>query len=89
MQTCGRRCARATASRSGCSSTGTATGSSATASDWEILSLCVLEELSAPDVGEILGIAPGAVRARLMRAKRRLSHTLDIDSLTVSSGETR
>ena len=57
--------------------------------DQEILSLCVLEELSAPDVGEILGIAPGAVRARLMRAKQRLGHTLAIDSLTVPSGETQ
>ena len=57
--------------------------------DQEILSLCVLEELSAPDVGELLGIAPGAVRARLMRAKRRLIHTLDVESLKEPLGETR
>ena len=57
--------------------------------DQEILSLCVLEELSAPDVGELLGIAPGAVRARLMRAKRRLIHTLNVESLKEPLGETR
>ncbi|MDJ0376254.1 sigma-70 family RNA polymerase sigma factor [Cryobacterium sp. PH31-L1] len=56
--------------------------------DQKILSLCVLEELSAPDVGEILGIAPGAVRARLLRAKQRVSHTPNIDSLTLHSGKT-
>ena len=57
--------------------------------DQEILSLCVLEELSAPDVGELLSIAPGAVRARLMRAKRRLIHTLDVESLKEPLGGTR
>jgi len=55
--------------------------------DQEILSLCVLEELSAPVVGELLGIAPGAVRVRLMRAKRRLGETLDVDSSKLPSGE--
>lgn len=46
-------------------------------SDQQIITLCVLEELSAEDAARILGIRAGAARTRLTRAKARLRQQLD------------
>ncbi len=40
--------------------------------DAEIVFLTAWEELSAPEVAEVVGLSPDAVRARLSRARRRL-----------------
>jgi len=45
--------------------------------DQEILSLCVIEQLSTADVAAALRIAPGTVKSRLSRAKGRLAALLD------------
>jgi len=40
--------------------------------DAEIVFLTAWEELSAPEIAEVVGLRPDAVRARLSRARRRL-----------------
>lgn len=40
--------------------------------DAEIVLLTAWEELSAPEIAEVVGLSPDAVRARLSRARRRL-----------------
>lgn len=47
--------------------------------DQDILTLCVLEELSTADAAAALGIAPGTVKSRLSRAKTRLTELLQQD----------
>ena len=44
--------------------------------DQDVVTLCVLEELSTTEAAEALGIAPGTVKSRLSRAKARLSALL-------------
>ncbi len=44
--------------------------------DQDVLTLCVLEELSTTEAAEALGIAPGTVKSRLSRAKARLAALL-------------
>lgn len=45
--------------------------------DQDILTLCVLEELSTAEAAEALGIAPGTVKSRLSRAKSRLAELMN------------
>jgi RNA polymerase sigma factor (sigma-70 family) len=45
--------------------------------DQEIIALCILEEMSTTEVGELLGIPPGTVKSRLSRAKQKLSQLLN------------
>jgi RNA polymerase sigma-70 factor (ECF subfamily) len=45
--------------------------------DQDILSLCVIEELSTAEAASVLQIAPGTVKSRLSRAKARLAALLD------------
>jgi len=40
--------------------------------DQQVLELSYWEHLSAPEVGEVLGLAPSSVRSRLLRARDRL-----------------
>lgn len=42
-------------------------------SDQQVLTLCVLEEMSERDAAAVLAIPPGTVKSRLHRAKRRLA----------------
>jgi RNA polymerase sigma-70 factor (ECF subfamily) len=51
------------------------------ADDREVLVLRFLERLSSTEAGAVLGISPGAVRLRLMRALERLRRHLGDDSL--------
>ncbi|SEA92013.1 RNA polymerase sigma factor [Leifsonia sp. 21MFCrub1.1] len=44
--------------------------------DQDILSLCVIEELSTADAAAALDVAPGTVKSRLSRAKVRLAALL-------------
>lgn len=45
-----------------------------------ILELAYWEDLTGPEIAEVLGVAPTAVRARLTRARRALSRELDARS---------
>lgn len=47
--------------------------------DREILSLCVLEELSTNQVASVLRVPPGTVKSRLSRARTRLAETVSVD----------
>lgn len=51
------------------------------AGDREVLVLRFLERLSTAETAAVLGISPGAVRLRLMRALERLRRGLGVDSL--------
>jgi RNA polymerase sigma-70 factor (ECF subfamily) len=53
--------------------------------DQDILTLCVLEELSTADAAEALGIPQGTVKSRLSRAKARLTELLN-ESVAMSEG---
>ncbi|MGH1550542.1 RNA polymerase sigma factor [Leifsonia poae] len=56
--------------------------------DQDILTLCVLEELSTADAAAALGVAPGTVKSRLSRAKARLTELLQQDpALQLNGGE--
>lgn len=44
--------------------------------DQDILSLCVIEELSTADAAAVLQVPPGTVKSRLSRAKARLAALL-------------
>jgi RNA polymerase sigma factor (sigma-70 family) len=55
--------------------------------DQDILTLCVLEELSTAEAAEALGIAPGTVKSRLSRAKGRLAALLNDDAPQTNGGE--
>ncbi|MEN0084191.1 MAG: RNA polymerase sigma factor [Leifsonia sp.] len=45
--------------------------------DQDILTLCVLEELSTTEAAAALGVAPGTVKSRLSRAKARLTELMN------------
>lgn len=45
--------------------------------DQDILTLCVLEELSTAEAAAALGVAPGTVKSRLSRAKARLTELMN------------
>ena len=47
--------------------------------DAEIVFLTAWEELTAPEIAEVVGLRPDAVRARLSRARRRLRAELSPD----------
>jgi RNA polymerase sigma-70 factor (ECF subfamily) len=40
--------------------------------DQEIITLCILEDLSAEDAARLLGVRPSSIRSRLSRARARL-----------------
>jgi RNA polymerase sigma-70 factor (ECF subfamily) len=46
--------------------------------DREILALCVIEGFSEREAAEALGVAPGTVKSRLHRARRRLAARLAV-----------
>lgn len=52
--------------------------------DRDVIALCVIQGLSIGDASELLGVAPGTVKSRLSRARRRLSADV-LTSLTTSS----
>jgi RNA polymerase sigma-70 factor (ECF subfamily) len=54
--------------------------------DQDILTLCVLEELSTADAAAALGVAPGTVKSRLSRAKARLTELLQQDAAITNGG---
>jgi RNA polymerase sigma-70 factor (ECF subfamily) len=45
--------------------------------DQQVLTMCVLDGYSERDAATALGVAPGTVKSRLSRAKRRLANKLD------------
>lgn len=45
--------------------------------DRQVITLCVLEELTTEDDARVLGVRPGTVRTRLTRAKARLRERLE------------
>ena len=45
--------------------------------DQDILTLCVIEELSVAEAAAVLQVAPGTVKSRLSRAKARLAASFD------------
>jgi RNA polymerase sigma factor (sigma-70 family) len=47
--------------------------------DRDVLTLCVLEELSTAQAGTVLGVPEGTVKSRLSRAKRRLAQSFTGD----------
>jgi RNA polymerase sigma-70 factor (ECF subfamily) len=48
--------------------------------DKEILSLCVLEELSTADAAAILRVPAGTIKSRLSRARQRLAELIAHDA---------
>lgn len=58
------------------------------ARDQQVLALCVLEEMSAQAVGELLGTNPGTIRTRLSRAKARLRTLVEEARATGGEGAT-
>lgn len=58
------------------------------ARDQQVLALCVLEEMSAQAVGELLGTSPGTIRTRLSRAKARLRTLVEEARATGGEGAT-
>lgn len=55
--------------------------------DQDILSLCVIEELSTADAAAVLNIPTGTVKSRLSRAKARLSASLTpLDTINSMEG---
>ena len=54
--------------------------------DQDILTLCVLEELSTAEAAAALGVAAGTVKSRLSRAKARLTELLQNDPAIANGG---
>lgn len=52
--------------------------------DQDVLTLCVLEELSTAEAAAAMSVAPGTVKSRLSRAKARLSALLGQPSTLTS-----
>jgi RNA polymerase sigma-70 factor (ECF subfamily) len=48
--------------------------------DQQVITLCVLHDLSEADAASALGVAPGTVKSRLSRAKSRLGRLLNENS---------
>ncbi|MFB2583056.1 RNA polymerase sigma factor [Herbiconiux sp. P15] len=58
-----------------------------TEADQNVMTLCVLEELSMEQAAQVLGIPAGTVKSRLSRAKQRLAaHTTDLLDPSISGG---
>jgi RNA polymerase sigma-70 factor (ECF subfamily) len=51
--------------------------------DRQVITLCVLLDLSERDAAHVLGVAVGTVKSRLSRARRRLAHQLGSSSLAL------
>jgi RNA polymerase sigma-70 factor (ECF subfamily) len=45
--------------------------------DQEVIRLAAFEELSYAEIGEVLGISPGAARSKLYRARRELKEVFE------------
>ncbi len=41
-----------------------------------VITLCIIEELTIQQASEVLGISPGTVKSRLSRAKHKLAHLM-------------
>jgi RNA polymerase sigma-70 factor (ECF subfamily) len=52
--------------------------------DQQVITLCVLHDLSEADAASALGVAPGTVKSRLSRAKSRLARVLNENSNTTA-----
>jgi len=48
--------------------------------DQRVITLCVLYDFTTLEAAEALGVAPGTVKSRLSRAKRRLALQLDLST---------
>ena len=48
-----------------------------TASDQELLMLSAWDDLSGPEIAEVLGVTANAVQQRLLRARRRLAKSIE------------
>lgn len=59
------------------------------ARDRDVIALCVIQGLSTADASELLGVAPGTVKSRLSRARRRLSADVLTELTTSSAGGAR
>ncbi|KRC46895.1 hypothetical protein ASE16_16000 [Leifsonia sp. Root227] len=58
--------------------------------DLDVLSLCVIEELSTAEAAAVLGVALGTVKSRLSRAKARLAALLgETTRLAATEGDLR
>ena len=58
-----------------------------TEADQNVMTLCVLEELSMEQAAQVLGIPAGTVKSRLSRAKTRLAaHTTELMDPSISGG---
>lgn len=53
--------------------------------DQQVITLCILHDLSEAEAATALGVAPGTVKSRLSRAKARLAQRLDRESRPVNS----
>ena len=53
--------------------------------DRQVITLCVLEGLSEREAADALAVAPGTVKSRLSRAKKRLAQQLDGASIAAPS----
>lgn len=60
-----------------------------TAAEQEVLSLALLEDLTAQDAGQVLGISPVAYRLRLMRARRSLAARMQVVEVTPTGRSVR
>jgi len=55
--------------------------------DRQVITLCVLEGFSEREAAQALAVAPGTVKSRLSRAKRRLADRFLLESLANSSAK--
>lgn len=56
--------------------------------DRDVISLCVIQGLTARDAADALGVAPGTVKSRLSRARQRLSAEV-LAALSTASAATQ
>lgn len=57
--------------------------------DRQVVTLCVLEDLTDQEAAHVLGVRVGTVKSRLSRAKSRLRQQLDITTALSAKGITR